>query len=89
MMRTRPKLQCHLPNPCPVDGCLNHRRTGQLMCGTCWSAVPIEKRQAVNRTWRELRHRDKADMAATRMALSAYRRASDDATAAARGALAP
>ncbi len=32
---------------CPVDGCLNGRKPGHLMCFRCWRRVPMILRRAV------------------------------------------
>lgn len=60
---------------CPV-GCGRHRRSGHLMCATCWREVPAPLQRDVHRTWRAWT-RDLRDAEAMR----AYRQASDTAIA--------
>lgn len=43
-------------NPCPVLGCTDHARPGQLMCVKHWRMVPSQLQRDVYSTWRAVRH---------------------------------
>ena len=36
---------------CPVALCGGRKRSGHLMCKTCWSMVPAALQRTVNQTW--------------------------------------
>lgn len=64
-----------MSDECPV-GCGRTRKAGHLMCPSCWSTVPKQLQDRVNRTWAKWRrNRGNAE------ALNAYREASDAAIA--------
>lgn len=69
-------------NECPAPGCTAAQEPGKFLCRRCWYALPLENRQAINRTWRRVEATPKRiDPKGYLTAVRSYREARDRALA--------